>query len=128
MNSLLEFKKIISFFIFFSISVLLYLYITGLKNSIEQLKLDYLKAQKESVVKELEVQRLKSSLSEQSRAVEFLKKDVETSMKKLKEWRAKKPKIRYIKTPTIIREIQSNECKDIKNSINAVRSINFNEL
>lgn len=65
---------------------------------------------------------LKSSINEQNQAIEKNKIDYETKIKEFEEWKNKPVEVKY---KYITREVKSNECKDIKESIDRVRSINF---
>lgn len=65
---------------------------------------------------------LKSSINEQNQAIEKNKTDYEAKLKEFEEWKNKPVEIKY---QYITKEVKSNECKDIKDSINRVRSINF---
>jgi hypothetical protein len=60
--------------------------------------------------------------------IESLKVNKDSAVSKLKKWKALPLKIKYIHTPTVIKEVQSNECEDIKKSIDAMRDIDFNSL
>jgi len=46
---------------------------------------------------------------------------------RLEEWKSKKPEYKY-KIIEKIREVKSNDCKDISNTLNAVSTIKFNSL
>lgn len=65
---------------------------------------------------------LKSSINEQNQAIEKNKTDYEAKLKEFEEWKNKPVEVKY---QYITKEVKSNECKDIKDSINRVRGINF---
>lgn len=65
---------------------------------------------------------LKSSINEQNQAIEKNKIDYETKIKEFEDWKNKPVEVKY---KYITKEVKSNECKDIKESIDRVRSINF---
>ena len=65
---------------------------------------------------------LKSSINEQNQAIEKNKVDLEAKLKEFEEWKNKQVEVKY---KYITKEVKSNECKDIKDSIDRVRGINF---
>lgn len=65
---------------------------------------------------------LKSSINEQNQAIEKNKVDLEAKLKEFEEWKNKPVEVKY---KYITKEVKSNECKDIKDSIDRVRGINF---
>ena len=105
----------------------LYFYIHTLKSQINNLQ-DLLKDnQIELANSKLQSERYKNALDSQNKEVEALKLNEKLSLAKLKKWKSLPPKIKY-KTITKIREVKSDECKDIKNVLNAVKLINPNIL
>ena len=105
----------------------LYFYIHTLKSQINNLQ-DLLKDnQIELANSKLQSERYKNALDSQNKEIEALKLNEKLSLAKLKKWKSLPPKIKY-KTITKIREVKSDECKDIKNVLNAVKLINPNIL
>ena len=105
----------------------LYFYIHTLKSQINNLQ-DLLKDnQIELANSKLQSERYKNALDSQNKEIESLKLNEKLSLAKLKKWKSLPPKIKY-KTITKIREVKSDECKDIKNVLNAVKLINPNIL
>ena len=105
----------------------LYFYIHTLKSQINNLQ-DLLKDnQIELANSKLQSERYKNALDSQNKEIESLKLNEKLSLAKLKKWKSLPPKIKY-KTITKIREVKSNDCKDIKNVLNAVKLINPNIL
>jgi len=105
----------------------LYFYIHGLKSQIDSLRSDLKDSQIELANSKLESTRYKSALDIQNKAVEALKSNMKVQMAKLDKWKTQPPKIKY-KTITKIKEVKSNECKDIKTQLDAVRHIDYNSL
>ena len=105
----------------------LYFYIHTLKSQINNLQ-DLLKDnQIELANSKLQGERYKNALDSQNKEIESLKLNEKLSLAKLKKWKSLPPKIKY-KTITKIREVKSNDCKDIKNTINTIRNIDYNSL
>jgi len=109
------------------IAVSLYFYISGLKSNITKLEAKVSKTQLELANTKLESERFKNAVEEQNAKIQNLKVSKEESDAKLAKWKALPPKIKY-KTITKIREVKSDECKDIKNALDAVKLINPNIL
>lgn len=105
----------------------LYFYIHSLKTQILNLQSNLKDSQIELANYKLESSRLKSALTEQNQKITLLKVEKQSAVKALEEWEAKPPKIKY-KTITKVREVKSDECKDIKKQLDAIRHINFRSL
>ena len=69
----------------------------------------------------------KALITKQNESISKIEVDRDSALNKLEEWRAKPPKVKY---EIIYKdgEIKSNDCKDIKNRLNAVRTRDFNSL
>lgn len=74
------------------------------------------------VLQEAENTKLKASLNEQNQKIQQNEIDLETKTKEFEEWKNKPVEVKY---KYITKEVKSNECKDIKDSIDRVRGINF---
>ena len=105
----------------------LYFYIHTLKLQIQDLKNQLGKEYVELANYKLESERYKNAIDAQNKLVVDLKVSKNNALAKLNKWKALPPKIKY-KTITKIREVKSNDCKDIKNTINAIRNIDYNSL
>jgi len=105
----------------------LYFYIHTLKSKIQDLENSLKDNQIELANSKLQSERYKNALDSQNKEIEALKLNEKLSLAKLKKWKSLPPKIKY-KTITKIREVKSNECKDIKNQLDAVRHIDYNSL
>jgi hypothetical protein len=66
-------------------------------------------------------------LKEQSEKLLSLSADYKQKIKELSDWKNKEPKVRYEKIYSI-REVKSDDCEDIKNTIDDVRTIDYGEL
>ena len=105
----------------------LYFYIHTLKTQIQDLRSQLSQNQVELANYKLESERYKNAIDAQNKLIEDLKVSKDDALTKLNKWKALPPKIKY-KTITKIREVKSNDCKDIKNTINAIRNVDFNSL
>jgi hypothetical protein len=105
----------------------LYFYIHSLKVQISDLQGTLKDTYVELANEKLQSTRYKSALDSQSKEIEALKHNEALAIAKLKKWQSRPPEVRY-KTITKIREVKSDDCKDIKNALDAVRSIDYNSL
>ena len=105
----------------------LYFYIHTLKIQIQDLRSQLTQNQVELANYRLESERYKNAIDIQNKQIEELKVSKNNALAKLNKWKALPPKIKY-RTITKIRRIKSDDCKDIKNTINAVRNIDYNSL
>lgn len=77
----------------------------------------------------LEVEKVKNinlnaSIKNQNEKIENNQIDLDTKLKELEEWKNKPAEIKY-KEIIKFKEIKSNECTDIKNIINSIRTTSF---
>lgn len=105
----------------------LYFYVYSLKVQINGLRSDLKDSYVELANSKLEATRYKSALDAQNKEIEALKVNEKLANDKLSKWKALPPKIKY-KTIAKIREIKSNDCKQIKATIANVRHIDFSSL
>ena len=70
---------------------------------------------------------LKLQIVNQNEKIESLRVDVKEKQQELTKWRSKPPNVKY-KTITKIREVKSDECEDISNTIDAVRNLDYRVL
>ena len=105
----------------------LYFYISGLKSDIKDLKITVLETQNKLVNEKRQSSLYKTTLEKQSKQIEQLEAHTKLAKAKLKKWKSKPPDIKY-KVIYKTREIKSNDCKDIKSTIDSIRSIDFSSL
>ena len=105
----------------------LYFYISGLKSDIKDLKITVLETQNKLVNEKRQSSLYKTTLEKQSKQIEQLEAHTKIAKAKLKKWKSKPPDIKY-KVIYKTREIKSNDCKDIKSTIDSIRSIDFSSL
>jgi len=105
----------------------LYFYISGLKSDIKDLKITVLETQNKLVNEKRQSSLYRTTLEKQSKQIEQLEAHTKIAKAKLKKWKSKPPDIKY-KVIYKTREIKSNDCKDIKSTIDSIRSIDFSSL
>jgi len=120
-------KDLIGLVVISTIIVGAYFYQRSLKVRINELKFELAGTQTELANSQLESVRLKSSLDKQNTYIEQLEASQKLNLAKLLKWENKKPEVKYKNIETI-REVQSNECKDIKDTIDAVSNLDFKLL
>lgn len=111
------------------ITLLIGAYIYDLKQDINNLELDNANLQNKLIKEQFQGSLYKSSLDKQSLLIEQMRADYDVSMDKLNKWKAKPAEVRYeVIYKTINKEIKSNECKDVTNSIDTIKSIDYSLL
>lgn len=105
----------------------LWWYISSLHEDIESRDAKIVELEKQSSLDAANYARMSNGLKQCNAGIEILKVNIGEANKKLAEWKKLPPVIRY-KWRTKVMKIKSNECIDIKKSINRVRELNFNEL
>lgn len=120
-------KNILVGLILAGVTAYLYSYVSGLKRDIMSLEVKVTKLQKDVVFKTLEKERLETAIQKQNYLIENLRAKESKAKRELAKWNSLPPKVKY-KVITKIREVKSDDCKDIKNVINAVRNIDYNSL
>jgi len=121
------YKNLIIGGIIIALIIGLYFYIHTLKGQISELQSTLKDTYVELANEKLQSTRYKSALDSQNKEIEALKHNETLAIAKLKKWNSKPPEIRYKKI-TKIREIKSDDCKDIKNTIDSIRSIDYDSL
>lgn len=111
------------------IALLIGAYIYDLKQDINNLELDKSNLQNKLIKEQFQGSLYKSSLDKQSLLIEQMRADYDVSVDKLNKWKAKPAEVRYeVIYKTINKEIKSNECKDVTNSIDTIKSIDYSLL
>lgn len=108
--------KFLAIFIVFIISLMM-LYINSLRAENKILNTDLILANAKNVT-------LNASIDYQNQKINKNRVDLEKNLKELEEWKNKPPDIKY-QTVIKFKEVKSNECEDIKNTIDAIRSTSF---
>jgi len=105
----------------------LYFYIDNLKSDITELKMTIKDMNVELANEKLQSSSYKSSLDTQTRQIQLLRANDKHMRELLLKWKNQPKEIRY-KTIYRTKVVKSDECKDIKDRLEFVKSIDFNEL
>jgi len=104
-----------------------YFYVKTMKGTITRLRGQLGDSQVEIANLKLESTRYKNAVEVQNKSIKVLEASEKLSLAKLRKWKEQKPEIRY-KVIQNIEEMKSDDCKDIKNTIDSIRSIDFRSL
>ena len=96
--------------------------ISTLKDRVQESKIESLEYQKENAV-------CKAAIEDQNKALYTIRQDYKSQSEEFRNWQEQPQLVKY-KTiyKNKILEVKSNECEDIKNSIDDVRAIQFSKL
>lgn len=75
----------------------------------------------------LNYEKSKEELEKQNTKIKELSAGMLQQMEELKKWKSKKPEIRYEKIYKI-REVKSDDCEDVKSTLDAIRNLEYREL
>lgn len=99
-------------------------YIFILKMDIQELKSDKVKLQEKLIECKSNNQTLKGSIATQNLKIETQKVNLSKRLNELDKWKNQPREIKYKEVIKNV-EVKSNECKDIKNIINDIRTTSF---
>ena len=91
-------------------------------NKIEELGQTIQSLSAELVVANANKATLEAAIKSQNAVIESNRNDYEAKVAKYEEWQAKPAEIKY---KTIVKEIKSDECIDIKNALDELSTIKF---
>ena len=96
--------------------------ISTLKDRVQELQIESLEYQKENAV-------CKAAIEDQNAALDTIRQDYKSQSEEFRIWQEQPQLVKY-KTiyKNRILEVKSNECEDIKNSLDDVRAIQFSKL
>jgi hypothetical protein len=107
--------------------VVLWVYVHNLKSLIDSLEDKISQMKTTMIYKKLEKERLENTIVSQNKSIELLRASDDEARAKLAKWKQLPPKVRY-KVVYRDKEVKSNDCKDIKNVIDAVRDFDISRL
>ena len=107
--------------------LVLYMYIGSLKTQIKELRNEVKELSVDALLNKHQADTCKQQVEVQNSKIEELAAKEKKALMQLEAWKHKPAKVKY-KVITKIRKVKSNECKDVKNAINAIRSIDYNDL
>ena len=91
-------------------------------NKIEELSQTIQSLSAELVVANANKATLEAAIKSQNAVIELNRNDYEAKVAEYEEWQAKPAEIRY---KTIVKEVKSDECIDIKNALDELSTIKF---
>ena len=91
-------------------------------NKIEELSQTIQSLSAELVVANANKVTLEAAIKSQNTVIELNRNDYEAKVAKYEEWQAKPAEVKY---KTIVKEIKSDECIDIKNALDELSTIKF---
>ena len=91
-------------------------------NKIEELSQTIQSLSAELVVANANKATLEAAIKSQNTVIELNRNDYEAKVAEYEEWQAKPAEIKY---KTIVKEIKSDECVDIKNALDELSTIKF---
>ena len=91
-------------------------------NKIEELGQTIQSLSAELVVANANKATLEAAIKSQNTVIELNRNDYEAKVAEYEEWQAKPAEIKY---KTIVKEIKSDECVDIKNALDELSTIKF---
>ena len=91
-------------------------------NKIEELSQTIQSLSAELVVANANKATLEAAIKSQNAVIELNRNDYEAKVAEYEEWQAKPAEIKY---KTIVKEIKSDECIDIKNALDELSTIKF---
>ena len=91
-------------------------------NKIEELSQTIQSLSAELVVANANKATLEAAIKSQNVVIELNRNDYEAKVAEYEEWQAKPAEIKY---KTIVKEIKSDECVDIKNALDELSTIKF---
>lgn len=92
------------------------------KGKVEDLSKDIQVLNVELVLTNTAKEALKNEIEVQNKAVEANKNEYDTKLAEYQKWKDKPAEIKY---KTVIKEVKSDECVDIKNALDELSTIKF---
>ena len=97
---------------------------SNMQNKIAKLEKEKLELNSLLVVEKANNITAKSIIENQNRAIDSQKVEYSEKLQELEDWKNQSPEVKY-KEVIKYKEVKSNECEDIKNIINSIRSTSF---
>ena len=95
-----------------------------IKSELEKVQASYLVQGKELAIEKANSITAKATIESQNNAIESQKVEYSEKLQELEDWKNKPSEVKY-KEVIKYKEVKSNECEDIKNIINSMRSTSF---
>ena len=121
------YKEMITAILIVIVSIVGYVYISSLKSQIVALNGDLKDSQVELANSKLVVERYRNVTTKQNEEIKAHKLNEKLNNAKLAKWQHMPDRVKY-KTIREIVKVESNECKDIKNTLGSIKSLDFSVL
>ena len=95
-----------------------------IKSELEKVQAEFSEQGKELAIEKANSITAKATIESQNNAIESQKVEYSEKLQELEDWKNQPPEVKY-KEVIKYREVKSNECEDIKNIINNIRSTSF---
>ena len=95
-----------------------------IKSELEKVQAKFLEQGKELAIEKANNTVIKATIESQNNAIESQKVEYSEKLQELEDWKNKPSEVKY-KEVIKYKEVKSNECEDIKNIINSMRSTSF---
>lgn len=95
-----------------------------IKSELEKVQAKFSEQGKELAIEKANNTVIKATIESQNNAIESQKVEYSEKLQELEDWKNKPSEVKY-KEVIKYKEVKSNECEDIKNIINSMRSTSF---
>ena len=95
-----------------------------IKSELEKVQAKFSEQGKELAIEKANNTVIKATIESQNKAIDSQKVELAEKLQELEDWKNQSPEIKY-KEVIKYREVKSNECEDIKNVIDSMRSTSF---
>lgn len=95
-----------------------------IKSELKKVQAEFSEQGKELAIEKANNTVIKATIESQNKAIDSQKVELAEKLQELEDWKNQPPEIKY-KEVIKYREVKSNECEDIKNVINSIRSTSF---
>ena len=95
-----------------------------IKSELEKVQAEFSEQGKELAIEKANNTVIKATIESQNNAIESQKVEYSEKLQELEDWKNKPSEVKY-KEVIKYKEVKSNECEDIKNIINSMRSTSF---
>ena len=95
-----------------------------IKSELEKVQAEFSEQGKELAIEKANNTVIKATIESQNKAIDSQKVELAEKLQELEDWKNQPPEVKY-KEVIKYREVKSNECEDIKNIINIIRSTSF---
>ena len=95
-----------------------------IKSELEKVQAEFSEQGKELAIEKANNTVIKATIESQNKAIDSQKVELAEKLQELEDWKNQPSEVKY-KEVIKFKEVKSNECEDIKNIINSMRSTSF---